>query len=101
MRYTGIMIRDPLYRHIQERLGSHLDPERFEQCAADLLREFYPTLVAIRGGSDAGMDGAIAGDGSLPMPLVTTTAADVLGNLRGSLKSYVQNGGTRRSCVPA
>ena len=54
------MIRDPFYRQIIDRLDGTVDPELFEQCAADLLREIYPTLVPIRGGADAGMDGAIA-----------------------------------------
>ncbi len=81
--------------------GGKLDPELFEQCAADVLRTIHPTLVPIRGGSDAGMDGAIAKKGGLPYPLVTTTSKKVSVNLERSLKSYVQHGGRRRSVVLA
>ena len=38
------MIRDPFYRQIIDHLEGPLDPELFEQCAADLLRVIYPTL---------------------------------------------------------
>ena len=54
------MIREPFYRKIIEGLHARLDPELFEQCAADLLRAIYPTLVPIPGGKDAGMDGVVA-----------------------------------------
>jgi hypothetical protein len=95
------MIRDPFYREIEERLGGKLDPELFEQCAADLLRGDFPTLVPIRGGSDAGMDGAIA-DGEGPaFPLVSTTGKNVIGNLTRSLDSYMSEGGSRRRVVLA
>ena len=67
------MIRDPFYRQISERLSSDLDPELFEQCAADLLREVYPSLVPIKGGTDSGMDGAIADGEGEPFPLVSTS----------------------------
>lgn len=95
------MIRDPFHRQIQDRLAGKLDPEIFERCASDLLRGVYPTLVPIRGGSDRGMDGAIA-DGEGPaFPLVTTTADDVIGNLRRNLRSYVDAGLPRRKAVLA
>ena len=68
------MIRDPFYRDIIARLNERLDPELFEQCAADLLREVYPGLAPIRGGADSGMDGAIADGEGEPFPLVSTTA---------------------------
>jgi hypothetical protein len=97
----SLMIRDPFYRDIEERLSGRLDPDLFERCAADLLRQIHPTLVPIRGGSDAGMDGAIADEGGLPMPLVTTTAKDVIGNLHRSLNSYLQDGGPRKTAVVA
>ena len=60
------MIRDPSYREIEARLSGKSDPELFEECAGDLLRTVHPTLVPIRGGDDAGMDGAIADAGGLP-----------------------------------
>ena len=84
------MIRDPLYRDIITRLNERLDPELFEQCAADLLREIYPGLVPIRGGADSGMDGAIADGEGEPFPLVSTTSADVIGNLTRNLKPILQ-----------
>jgi hypothetical protein len=54
------MIRDPFYRDILNRLNHPLDPDLFEQCVADLLRDDWPTLVPIRGGGDAGMDGGLS-----------------------------------------
>ncbi len=95
------MIRDPFYKDITEGLNSKLDPELFEQCATDLLRDIYPGLVPIRGGSDAGMDGAISDTEGVAYPLVSTTQEDVIGNLTKSLKSYLQKGGTRRKVVLA
>jgi hypothetical protein len=49
------MLRDPFYREIINRLSGSLDPDLFEQCAAGLLRDGFPTLVRIRGGSDLGV----------------------------------------------
>lgn len=95
------MIRDPFYRQIVERLDDRLDPELFERCATDLLRPALPGLVPIRGGSDAGMDGAIADGSGEAYPLVSTTGKNVIGNLTSSLKSYLSNGGDRRRVVLA
>lgn len=95
------MIRDPFYRQVIERLGAPLDPELFERCAQDLLRQVYPALVPIRGGSDAGMDGAIADGLGSAFPLVCTSAKRVLRNLRQSLNRYIKEGGTRRRVVCA
>jgi hypothetical protein len=95
------MIRDPFYRDIIARLNERLDPELFEQCAADLLREIYPGLVPIRGGADSGMDGAIADGEDEPFPLVTTTGKNVIGNLTRNLNSYLGDGGQRRRVVLA
>ncbi len=67
------MIRDPFYQDIIQGLSGRLDPELFEQCASDLLRNIYPALVPIRGGSDAGMDGAISDAEGVAFPFVTTT----------------------------
>jgi len=33
---------DAFYRQIIDRLQGRLDPDEFEQCAADLLRTIYP-----------------------------------------------------------
>jgi hypothetical protein len=95
------MIRDPFYCQIIERLNRTLDPELFEQCASDLLRAVYPALVPIRGGSDGGMDGAIADLDGPPLPLVTTTSDRVSRNLTRSLQRYVSEGGQRRHAVVA
>jgi hypothetical protein len=96
------MIRDPFYRDIVARLDdrdSGIDPETFERCAADLLRSIYPGLVPVRGGSDAGMDGAVADGKEPPLPLISTTSNELTENLRGSLRSYLANGGHRRRAV--
>jgi hypothetical protein len=95
------MTRDPYYQQIVAGLDRRLDPELFERCAAALLRGLYPGLVPVRGGGDAGMDGAIADANGPPFPLVCTTGDDVIGNLRGSLQSYIDSGGARRSAVSA
>ena len=93
------MICDPFYQKIVEGLNSPLDPELFEQCAADLLRQDYATLVPVRGGSDFGMDGAIADGEGEPFPLVTTTGKDAIGNLTRNLNKYVEVGGTRKRAI--
>lgn len=93
------MIRDPLYREIIDALSQPLDRDLFEECAVDLLRQVYPTLVPIPGGSDSGMDGAIADPNASPFPLVCTTGADVIGNLTRSLNTYKDNGGIERRAV--
>lgn len=93
------MIRDPFYRDIEEGLGGTLSPELFERCAASLLREIYPGLVPVRGGGDAGMDGAVADGVGPPFPLVTTTGSNVLANLRRSLTSYRTSGGKRTTVI--
>lgn len=95
------MLRDPLYQQILAGLRGSLDPETFERCAAALLRTIYPGLVPIRGGQDAGMDGAIADGRGPAYPLVTTTGRDVLANLKRSLRSYLAEGGRRRRVVLA
>ncbi len=95
------MQRDHLYQRIIERLNAELDPEIFEQCTADLLRAVHPGLVPVRGGSDAGMDGAIADGQGEPYTLVTTTGKDVIGNLTRNLKRRIEEGDTRRLAVLA
>jgi hypothetical protein len=93
--------RDPFYQQILERLGGPLDSDLFERCAADLLRREHPTLVPIRGGSDAGMDGAIADGEGTAYPLVTTTGTNVIGNLDRNLEAYKAGGGSRRKAILA
>jgi len=95
------MLRDPFYNEIIDRLNKTLDPELFERCACDLLRTIYPGLVPIRGGSDSGMDGAIADSKGTAFPLVSTTGKNVIGNLTRSLNSYLSDGGSRRNVILA
>ena len=95
------MVRDPLYRSIESRLGERLDPELFERCAVELLREAYPGITPIRGGDDGGMDGAISIGAGAPLPLVVTTGKNVIGNLTRSLGSYRRTGGSARQAVLA
>lgn len=96
------MVKDPLYRAIEKRLAEKLDPALFERCAVDLLRDVYPGLVPIPGAGDGGMDGAISvPGGGHPIPLVTTTREDVIGNLTKNLKSYRRTGGSAQECILA
>ena len=95
------MKRDPHYQSILAQLDTPLDPDNFEHCAADVLRPEFPSLVPIRGGSDAGMDGAIADGEGVAYPLVTTTGEDVIGNLTRNLTTYLAEGGARRKVVLA
>jgi hypothetical protein len=95
------MTRDPFYQQILARLSGRLDPELFERCAAALLRPVYPGLVPVRGGSDAGMDGAISDGEGTAFPLICTTGEDVIGNMQGSMRSYRDKGGTRDKAVVA
>lgn len=93
--------RDPFYRQILERLRGELNPGTFEDAVCDLLRDSFPTLVPIRGGSDGGRDGAIADGEGEAYPLLCTTAKDVLRNLHHSLDSYLNSGGQRCKVVIA
>jgi len=95
------MKRDPFYRQIVERLNGLLDDDDFERCAADILRANHPALVPIRGGSDSGMDGAIADGEGEPFPLITTTSKNVFGNLTRNLDQYLADGGPRRKAILA
>ncbi len=94
-------MRDPYYRKILEGLAGLSDWQQFEECAIDLLRDAYPTLVPVHGGQDFGMDGAIADGEGEAYPLIITTATDVIGNLTRNLDSYVAGGGVRRRVVVA
>lgn len=95
----ALMNRDPIYLKITQRLNRTLDPQLFEDCVADLLRPTWRGLVPIRGGSDSGMDGAIADGQGEPFPLVTTTSDRAIDNLTRNLKKYVEDGGARRQVV--
>jgi len=88
------MTRDPLYQKIVAGLAGRLDPELFERCAAALL-SLERNVVPIRGGRDSGMDGAVADGQGQPYPLISTTAEDLVRNLRTSLESYRKTVGAR------
>jgi hypothetical protein len=90
---------DPLHQQILQRLTEELNPKVFEDCACDLLRDIYPSLVPVRGGQDAGMDGAIADGEGEAFPLICTTREDFLRNLVESLDSYLAHGRRRRRAV--
>ena len=76
---------DPLYNRITEGLESLGNGEKFEACANSLLREKYPYLTWIKGGDDAGFDGAgILSDGTR-VQLICTTDDNVIGNVTHSL----------------
>lgn len=98
-----MQIRDPLLGQIEAALDQPLDGNQFEAAMCSMLRHqgIYPTLVPVRGGNDAGMDGAI-GDpagGGPPIPLVCTTQENLKANLEKSLKSYLKNGGAAQRIV--
>jgi hypothetical protein len=93
--------KDPFHQQILDALGRHLDPEVFEDCMADLLRDVFPGLVPVPGGNDAGMDGAIADGKGEPYPLVCTTGEDVVGNLRDNLDSFLGRGLSSRKVAVA
>jgi hypothetical protein len=95
------MIRDPLYRQILERLTEPLDPDAFERAVPELLPGSLGLAIPVTGGQDAGFDGAIVDGEGEPYPVVCTTGADVIGNLRSSLNSNLEAGFPRRQAVVA
>ena len=95
--YSGFdyVIRDPHYRAILDRLSeTGLDYDAFERCAQDLLRDIYPGLTPVAGGSDLGMDGLDTSDPDAPKILVATTGQDVRGNLVRNLRSHKSQSGS-------
>jgi len=86
-------VRDPFYQQIVIALAGPLDHDVFERCMGDLLRKDFPGLVPVPGGGDFGVDGLISdAAGGEPFPLICTTQEDVIGNLTGSLDSYLRRG---------
>lgn len=82
------MVRDPLLRHIQQRLTEDIDCHLFELCAQALLREVYPSLSPVVGGKDGGFDGAVgSSDGAFP--LICTVSSAVVDNVRKNLKTHL------------
>ena len=96
------MKHDPFYSQIINRLDGELDPEQFEACAVDLLRGHDGHFaVPIRGGSDDGMDGAVADMLGEPFPIIATISVDVIGNMTRNLRRYLESGGNARKCMLA
>ena len=83
---------DPHHEAILDALNRKLDPDAFEECAADLLRRDWPTLVLVRGGADDGFDGAVADATDEPFPLVTTTGEKLVPNLARNLDRAKRKG---------
>ena len=97
---TAGVALDPHHRAILDGLNGRLDPEVFEQCAVELVQAVFPGVVPIPGGRDDGFDGAVAGGSSQePCPLVVTTGAEVVGNLKKSLDSAQRKGWNPRRAL--
>ena len=90
---------DTLHRAIQEAIARPLDGEKFERCAVDLLREYYPSLRPVEGGNDAGMDGTGELSDGTPFFLVATVQENGRANLERNVRSYISAGGDRRVVV--
>lgn len=91
------MATDYFEEAIVARLEGEVDRDRFEECANALLRDVYPSLAPLPGGSDAGVDGVTAGEGPF---LVATTGARPVRNLESSLKAHLARGeDDRRSII--
>src|SRR4051812_31518590 len=90
---------DPLHQQILDRLAGELNPQTFEDCACDLLRDAFPSLVCVRGGHDSGMDGAIPDGEGEAFQLICTVAEDFHRNLAESLDSFVRRGRHPRKVV--
>ena len=96
-----IPMTDPLYNQIIEGLNKLSDGNKFQSCAADLLRRDYPTLVPISGGNDAGSDGgAVKADGQ-KIQLICTTQDSVITNVGNSLTESQKKGQTSQSVLIA
>jgi hypothetical protein len=80
---------DPLRQHIEDALDGEIDPDQFELCACELLREVFPGVFPIAGGTDDGFDGGIPTPEG-PLPLVCTVGQQALDNLRRNLGTYLQ-----------
>ena len=92
---------DSLRDRIRDALGKPLDTDRFEACAAELLRPKYESLRWLPGPNDAGQDGLGETFEGTEFLFVVTTAEDFTRNLRDSLTSYRGAGGDRQVVVLA
>ena len=86
------VVRDPYHKAILAGLQGRLDPDVFEACAVELVRQDGWSVVPVRGGKDDGFDGAVADGVGEPFPLVVTTNKDLVRNLKQSLKAAQRSG---------
>ncbi len=92
---------DPLHAKIAKAIEGKLDPDLFEQCAVDLLRDYYPNLRPLAGGNDAGQDGLLELANHTPAFLIVTTSRQYRANILKNVKSHIEGGGERRTIVVA
>ena len=86
------VVRDPYHKAILAGLQGRLDPDVFEACAVELVRQDGWSVVPVRGGKDDGFDGAVADGVGESFPLVVTTNKDLVRNLKQSLKAAQRSG---------
>ena len=86
---------------IRQALNESLDGAVFEECAATLLKPHYADLQWVSGPNDAGQDGLGETRDGTKFVLVVTTRRDYGRNLRESLRSYRQAGGSLWAVVLA
>ncbi len=96
---TKSMTRDPHHRAILEGLQTRLDPEVFEACAVELVRQDGWPAVPVRGGKDEGFDGAVADGDADPFPIVATTGEQLVRNLTLSLRRVRQGRWDTRKAI--
>ena len=51
------IIRDPLFRVINDRLYQGVDPDQFELFAVEVVRQDFPSAVPVKGGGGVGVKG--------------------------------------------
>lgn len=89
---TQIYRIDDLHNSILQALEGKLNPELFEQCAVDLIGQEIGGVVLVGGVKDGGVDGAVWDKkGGEPIPLIVTTAKDILSNLKKNLNTLKKN----------
>ncbi|RYZ92765.1 MAG: hypothetical protein EOP06_03280 [Proteobacteria bacterium] len=92
---------DKFLKDIKTAISAEIDPKKFEAFAVDMIRQDHPGTNAVVGGGDGGRDGAVPDLQGEPIPILTTTQADVAANVRKSIASYLKRGGPRRECIVA
>lgn len=84
--------KDDLRDMIHAGLEKCSDPNLFERCACDFLRNNYPNISPIPGGSDGGFDGVVYDEAGFKIPLIATTEKDPHRNLKRSLTRISRSG---------